>query len=42
VRIVPLPADVRGAHPRGELDVALVIEPDFAAQVAEGSPRPCA
>jgi sodium transport system permease protein len=38
VRIVPLPADAEARIRAGELDVALVIEPDYAAQVAEGRP----
>jgi len=38
VRIVPLPQDVEARIRAGELDVALVIGPDFSAEVAEGKP----
>ncbi len=38
VRIMPLPADAEARIRAGELDVAMVIEPDYAAQVAEGRP----
>jgi len=38
VRIVPMPPDVHARIRAGELDVALEIGPDFAAEVAEGKP----
>jgi len=36
VRILPLPADAEARIRAGELDVALVVDPAFAAQVADG------
>jgi sodium transport system permease protein len=37
-RILPLPADAEARIRAGELDVALVVDPAFAAQVADGRP----
>lgn len=38
IKVEPMPADAEARIRAGELDIALVVDPGFAAQVAEGRP----